>query len=540
MTKSEFNRLIADGETVHLECKLAKNAIPANFWETYSSFANTDGGTILLGVREENHKFSVVGVDDARKILTDFWNTVHGDKVSAVVVYEHDVRIEAVGEKQIVVIEVPRADRADRPVYVGEDVYKGTFRRNGEGDYRCSREDVTAMIRDSCAETADATVLDELQVSDLDQDSLRRYRILFDNLRPEHVWRRLEDAAFLVKIGAAKKLRDGSVHPTLAGLVCFGEFSTISDVLPNFFLDYREHYRKEIRWTDRICSGDATWSGNVIDFFFKVVQPICAGIKVPFKIASDNVTRDDDTPIHRSVREVVANALVHADYHGRQGIVIDKYPKRIEVSNPGILRISKAVAVAGGTSDARNAKIFNIFSLVKIGERSGMGLSQLYGNWEEAGYARPQLSESFNPERTKVEIEVEVAEKVAGKHGEGVKKVTEKQGEVTEKVTEKSGEVTEKVTEKSGEVTEKVVKNLDKVTEKLSETEERIMALIQSNPHITQKMLSEAIGLTRPYIGRKLLDLQSRNIIRRIGPDKGGYWEVSRMVNDVLNNGEES
>ena len=307
MTRSELKKLIADGETVHLECKLAKTAIPANFWETYSSFANTDGGTILLGVKEENHKFSVVGVDDARKILNDFWNTVHGEKVSAVVVYEHDVRIETVGGKQIVVVEVPRADRAD------------------------------------------------------------------------------------------------------------------------------------------------------------------------------NVTRDDDTRIHRSVREVVANALIHADYHGRQGIVIDKYPKRIEVSNPGILRISKAVAVAGGTSDARNAKIFNIFSLVKIGERSGMGLSQLYGNWEEAGYARPQLSESFNPERTKVEIEVEVTEKV---------------------------------------------------TEKLSETDERIIALIQSNPHITQKMLSEAIGLTRPYIGRKLLELQVRNIIRRIGPDKGGYWEMLGRVNN--------
>ena len=216
------------------------------------------------------------------------------------------------------------------------------------------------------------------------------------------------------------------------------------------------------------------------------------------------------------MREVVANALIHADYHGRQGIVIDKYPKRIEVSNPGILRISKAVAVAGGTSDARNAKIFNIFSLVKIGERSGMGLSQLYGNWEEAGYARPQLSESFNPERTKVEIEVEVAEKVAEKQGEVAVKYTEKD-------TEKSGEVTEKDTEKSGEVTEKV-------TEKLSETDERIIALIRSNPHITQKMLSEAIGLTRPYIGRKLLELQVRNIIRRIGPDKGGYWEVLRQV----------
>ena len=142
-----------------------------------------------------------------------------------------------------------------------------------------------------------------------------------------------------------------------------------------------------------------------------------------------------------------------------------------------------------GVDDARNAKIFNIFSLVKIGERSGMGLSQLYGNWEEAGYARPQLSESFSPERTKVEIEVEVAEKHGG---------------VTEKVTEKHGEVTERPTE----------------------TDERILALIQSNPHITQRMLSEAIGLTRPYIGRKLLGLQARNIIRRVGPDRGGYWEV--------------
>ena len=99
--------------------------------------------------------------------------------------------------------------------------------------------------------------------------------------------------------------------------------------------------------------------------------------------------------------------------------------------------------------------------------------------------------------------------------------------ENTDQVAEKSGEVTEKVTEKSGEVTEKV-------TEKLSETDERIIALIQSNPHITQKMLSEAIGLTRPYIGRKLLELQVRNIIRRIGPDKGGYWEVIKGSGDSI------
>ncbi len=207
-------------------------------------------------------------------------------------------------------------------------------------------------------------------------------------------------------------------------------------------------------------------------------------------------------------------------------------PKKIQIIG-NVTPPGKAVAVAGGTSDARNAKIFNIFSLVKIGERSGMGLSQLYGNWEEAGYARPQLSEAFNPERTKVEIEVEVAEKVA----ENLGKVAENSSQVAEKVAEKQGEVAVKYTEKDTETRSGYT---EKVTEKLSETEERIVALIQSNAHITQKMLSEAIGLTRQYVGRCMDSLQARKIIRRIGPDKGGYWEVLGIANGILENGEGS
>lgn len=93
--------------------------------------------------------------------------------------------------------------------------------------------------------------------------------------------------------------RDGVVHPTMAGFVCFGDFNEITNVLPYFFLDYREHLSSDVRWTDRVCSGDANWSGNVFDFFFRINQSITAGVKVPFKIASDNVTRDDDTPYTR-------------------------------------------------------------------------------------------------------------------------------------------------------------------------------------------------------------------------------------------------
>ncbi|MBQ6009620.1 MAG: hypothetical protein IJL17_13855 [Kiritimatiellae bacterium] len=48
------------------------------------------------------------------------------------------------------------------------------------------------------------------------------------------------------------------------------------------------------------------------------------------------------------MREVVANALIHADYHGRQGIVVEKRFNVIQVSTPGTMRISKDVAIEGG------------------------------------------------------------------------------------------------------------------------------------------------------------------------------------------------
>ena len=60
-------------ESVDLECKLAagrdgKGALPEDFWPTYSSFANTEGGIVLLGVREKQGQFFVEGLVDVAKV----------------------------------------------------------------------------------------------------------------------------------------------------------------------------------------------------------------------------------------------------------------------------------------------------------------------------------------------------------------------------------------------------------------------------------------------------------------------------------------
>ena len=106
------------------------------------------------------------------------------------------------------------------------------------------------------------------------------------------------------------------------------------------------------------------------------------------------------------------------------------------------------------------------------------------------------------------------------------REVAEKQGEVTEKVTEKSDEYTEKYTEKQTEKGSEYTENSAESAGNLTETEERIVAILRQNKFATQGGISDKLGITRTYITKIMGGLQARKIIRRIGPDKGGYWEV--------------
>ena len=542
MKSEEIKRLVAKSENTAVEFKRAPGGVPADFWPSYSAFANTDGGVIILGVREKDGKREIEGLANTEKIVADLWNAVNNpDKISSNVLFNESIYPVDVDGKVVVVVEVPRAERTVRPVFVGSDVFKGTYRRNGEGDYHCSRETVEGMIRDKFAETADNCILDELTIADLDADTIRRYRMYFSQLRPGHVWSGLADDGFLMKIGAAARGRDGNVHPTLAGLVCFGDFNEITNVLPYFFLDYREHLSPDVRWTDRVCSGDANWSGNIFDFFFRINQSITAGVKVPFKIASDNVTRDDDTPVHKALREVLANALIHADYHGRRGLVIDKYPKRLEVSNPGTLRMSKSVAIAGGTSDARNGKIFNIFSLVRIGERSGMGLSSLYGTWEKEHFAAPSIVESYEPDRTKVIVEFESDDSELGEKPSevGVKKAVSEgeNAEVKEKTGVSDDGKTEIVHEKqiSGHV-KSVSDDVNNDFEVLMgayrsdfrENARKVLYVFAEVPEADISSVAKRLGFSAKSVWRAIRAMKEVGLLVREGGDKGGRWIVKK------------
>jgi len=108
----------------------------------------------------------------------------------------------------------------------------------------------------------------------------------------------------------------------------------------------------------------------------------------------------DDTPVHKALREVLANCLINADYYGPRGLVIIRKPDAIAVANPGGFRIDIKEAINGGTSDPRNATLMKMFNLVNVGERAGSGIPNIYAVWKNEGWDEPKLEERFSPDRT--------------------------------------------------------------------------------------------------------------------------------------------
>lgn len=173
------------------EVKKAEGGLPNSLWDTYSAFANCYGGVIILGVKEDKdgdvETFSVAGTDDV-----------------------------------IMVIWVPSAKREQKPVYINDDLFGGTFRRNWEGDYHCTRLQVKTMLRDQAEETMDMEVLDEAEMEDLNRDSIRGYRNSHKSFKPGHPFERLDDNEYLRVIGAAGFSKEEKrLHPTAAGMLMF-------------------------------------------------------------------------------------------------------------------------------------------------------------------------------------------------------------------------------------------------------------------------------------------------------------------------------
>lgn len=181
--------------------------------------------------------------------------------------------------------------------------------------------------------------------------------------------------------------------------------------------------------------------------------------------------------------------LVHADTSDRASIRIQKRPDGFVFRNPGTLRVPAAHALQGGESDCRNRTLHQLFLQLGLGERAGSGLPKIRAAWEPMGYS-VHLHDTFEP--------------------------------YDQSILEMS-----RVGKGPEEVPNAPVNSPEKSSEKMSvKTDARILELLRTDGHLAISDLATALELSTRAIEKQLRKMQNSGRLRRIGPDKGGHWEV--------------
>jgi len=410
MNSMEILELLKYGEHIHLECKKAESTLPNSVWETYSSFANTDGGIILFGVEEHmkeidlDKRFTFSSIKNPEQRLKDFWNTINGNKVSSNILVDADVGTCDVNGETIMWIHVPQANYKQRPVYINENPMKGSFKRNHEGDYHCTEDEVKAMLRDASDSGNDGGLLNGYTMDDIDINSLRSYRIEFEHRNPEHVWNGDDDQTFLKNMGGYTIDRStGKGWLTTAGLLMFGKGISIRERFDNIRMDFidESNLLPGSRWSDRLTY-DGTWENNLYNFMRQVTPKLVSGLRRPFKL--EGMVRVDDTPVHKAIREAIVNMMIHSDYLITGVLKIIKTDKGFSFSNPGNLKLPISTIYEGGHSVARNPRIQTMFRMIGYGDNIGSGFPTILSAWGEENWRKPDLS--VNEELHQVDLKL--------------------------------------------------------------------------------------------------------------------------------------
>lgn len=461
-------------EGPYIEAKSAKGGLPKSIWETYSSFSNTSGGTIFIGVEEmADGSLIPYGLKDPDKTIKDFWAIVNNpQKVSVCTLRDADVHKQEIDGRTIVVVDVPRADRQQRPVYIDNNLNNGTFKRRNEGDYHCRLDEIREMMSDAGNKDPGLSILEEFGLDALDQATVDAFRDKLRILNPNHPWLEKPRGRFLELLGAAKNV-DGTEHPTAAGLLMFGSYPTIRERFCYYFLDYLEIDDDDSRWSYRLSSKTGDWNGNVFTFMTTVLGRLRTRIGTRFEL--DGMMRKGTSEKGESAREAVVNALMNADYDVDQRVCIVSRPDSLKVINPGTFRIPIERAMEGGKSDPRNRTMMDMLLLIGYVENIGTGVLTMSEAYTDGELSYLDITEKSDPSRVVVEM------------------------------------------------------GLSSTAEELSPEERAVLQAMIRNPRITQKMIATEIDRSPSYVYKVVSGLKSQGIVEFTGGSRNGRWIVRKQ-----------
>ena len=393
------NRLRAMGtDDERVEVKASADQLSKDVWESISAFANTKGGTVILGLDEHAGFKRVKSFAIGRVIDQLVTGMGDGDPLGARLVqapaYEmHRVPFEG---GTVLVVEVAELDPSEKPCYIkGRGIVGGSYKRVDDKDVRLSPSEIYALKNYLKPSDADRRLVDQSSEADLQQALVR---MLLDRESGSRALRgvrtRMAKLARLNVLGERGEVR-------VAGMLALGQYP--QQFFPRMVIDVALHPGNEKgeslagdRFLDRtVCEGAAA---EMID---AAVVAMAKNLRTRSIVRGTRRTDEPEVP-REVLRELIANAVVHreyGEYFQGQPVSVDIYTDRIEITNPGGLWGGKTLEnITDGLSVCRNPLFLKLMMRVggsedggAVVEGNGSGILYVKRAMREAGLVEPEF-----------------------------------------------------------------------------------------------------------------------------------------------------
>lgn len=374
MNKAELLEIINNGENSYIEFK--EEAVkPKDLAEEFVAFANSEGGTVLIGVADDG---SIKGVKD-ENIEEKIMNICRNNCIPNIIPIYKNVKVNGIN---VVVVVIPKG--INKPYYTNDHKY---YIRVGTTKRIASREELLRLFEANGSIHYDISPVYNTSIKDLDLDIIRDYFIKYNTFDlyeedKSSIERILINADILKEV-------EGKTVASVGGLMIFGKKPDM--IMPQNGISFAHFCGNDI--TDELIDKKVI-NGRLQDVAEQTLVVLKNNIKTPSSINGLKREEREEYPV-LVLREAIVNALVHRNYSiiGSK-IRIFMFDDRIEFRSPGKLPNTVTIEkMKIGVSYARNPFLVKYMENMRYIDQLGRGVPMIIKTMKDIGAREPELKE---------------------------------------------------------------------------------------------------------------------------------------------------
>ena len=472
---------ILKGESEKIEFK--ENAKTNTYIKTVVAFANGNGGKIVFGVKDNKE---IVGVENEFEVMDGIINAISDSCYPMIV---PDISLHTLENKTVILVEIEGGKK--KPYYLkSKGVQKGTYIRSG-ATTRIIEEDyvLKELVLEGENKYFDQQVCHGESVSDEEIEKFCEWleKLARKNSENDTEIRKITRNTLLSWKVLEEK--NGRIFPTNAYILLSGK--------KNWEVSRKIQCGVFKGETRSIFVDKKEFEGSIIMQLEKAYQYVLEKINLGSDIVG--IYRVDKYEIPpKSIREVIANAVIHRSYLEPNDIQVALYDNRLEITSPGMLLSGVNVKrMKEGYSKLRNRAIASVFAYVNIIEKWGSGIPRIMNEIREYGLQEPEFIIFENDFRVNI-------------YRKNYNTTQSTQGSTQNRIN-----TTQDISKK-----EKLdVKNL-------TETDKTIINTIINNPDMSQKQIADNLNWTVNKVKYYMKKFKQKNILKYEGTSQNGKWEI--------------